>query len=81
LLSTYLPEFFQSHLPRLIEAHLGLVLLKQNEFVGTKALSLSLKFLSTVSIKKEYRDLISSNFQTILYQISLPVFMMSEKEQ
>ena len=42
----FIEEFNNEHLKRLTQSHLNILLLKQNQFVGTKALCVSLKFLA-----------------------------------
>ena len=52
----------------------------KDQFVGTRSLTISIKFL-TLSIRyKQTRDLIQQYIEPILFNISLPLFLTTEKE-
>ena len=53
---------------------------RQTQFVGTKTLALSFKFIG-ISLKfKETRELIKPAIEPILFNISLPLFVASQKD-
>lgn len=66
---------------RLTQSHLNIVLLRQAQFVGTKALCLSLKFLHQAFTFRAPREMISQHIDTLLHKIALPLFVCTEKDQ
>lgn len=70
-LSAFVKNFQAEHLEELSRAHLGLVLRSGEEFVGTRALSLSLKFLATSLSTRETRAVVKPATEGLL-RLSLP---------
>ena len=58
----------------------SLVILSNEEVVGPKALANSLKILTLSLRYKQFKLLIQPLIQQILFQISLPLFMISQNE-
>lgn len=74
-------ETFQKvHLQRLTQSHLNLILKKKTQFVGTRTLALSIKFLTQSMTQKDTRMMIKPHIETILFDISLPLFMTTQKD-
>ena len=67
-------------MPKLLQSHTGILMLRKTQFVGTKALCLSIKFISQTLMNKNARNMLAPYMEEILFQISLPMFMISEKE-
>lgn len=79
-LKTYCAEFKSQHLPQLNQAFLQIVNSRQSEFVGTKTMSIACKFIGLSLKFKESRELIKPSIQNILFNISLPLFIATEKD-
>ena len=77
----FIDEFNNEHLRRLTQSHLNIILLKQSQFVGTKALCISLKFLAQAFNYQVPREMIKPQIDTILHQISLPLFVCTQKDK
>jgi hypothetical protein len=73
-------EFDANYAAPLLESHLKLVLSKRNCFVGTKTLCSSLKFVQIALKHKKTRVLIKDHIQTILYEITLPMMLLSQHD-
>jgi hypothetical protein len=72
-------KFAQNYLMPISQAHLNIVVQKQNgQFVGTKTLHSTLKYISTALRNKKVRELVSPHFQTILFNICLPSILLDE---
>lgn len=72
--------FQNTHLNRLNLSHLNILLKRETQFVGTRTLSLSVKFLSTAMTLKNTRECIKPYIETILFKISLPLFVATQKD-
>lgn len=73
-------EFKDVYLKKLNNTHLNIIMQRQTQFVGTKTLALSFKFIG-ISLKfKETRILIKPAIEPILFNISLPLFVASQKD-
>ena len=53
---------------------------RTKEFVGTKTMAIACKFLGLSLKFKECREMIKSSIQDILFSISLPLFLATEKD-
>ena len=73
-------EFQDNYIARLNQVHLKLLMLRQSQFVGTRTLALSIKFLTMSMRFKHTRELIKPHIENILFNISLPLFLTSEKD-
>lgn len=80
VLKNFTADFQSQFMPRLLQSHVGILMLRKTQFVGTKALCLSLKFITQTLVNKEARRMLEPHIQEILFDISLPMFMISEKE-
>lgn len=67
-------------MPKLLQSHTGILMLRKTQFVGTKALCLSIKFISQTLMNRNARNMLAPYMEEILFQISLPMFMISEKD-
>ena len=76
----YTRQFKAQYLPELNKAHLQIILQRQTQFVGTRTLALSFKFLAMSMKFKITRQLINEQLNTILVNISLPLFITSQKD-
>ena len=65
---------------RLDQSHLGLIMQTTSQFVGSRALAISLKYVALSLKYKPTRDIIKPHFESILVDISLPLFMTSERD-
>ena len=57
-----------------------IIISKQNQFVGTKTLALSIKVCSASLTFKQAREVINQYVEKILFEISLPLFMTTQQE-
>ena len=73
----FVQEFQSMYLQRLNECHLGILLSRTTNFVGTRTLALSIKFISLNMKYKETRELIRPKIDAILFNLSLPLFVTS----
>lgn len=73
-------EFQSMYLHKLNECHLGILLSRTTNFVGTRTLALSIKFISLNMKYKETRELIRPKIESILFNLSLPLFVTSQKD-
>lgn len=76
----FVKEFQDNYISRLNQVHLKLLMLRQSQFVGTRTLALSIKFLTMSMRFKHTRELIKPHIEDILFNISLPLFLTSEKD-
>ena len=73
-------DFQDSYLLKLNMAHINILLSSEKQFVGTKTLSLSIKFLALSMKYKQTRQMVKPYIETILFNISLPLFLTSPKD-
>ena len=76
----FIQEFNNEHLKRLTQSHLNIVLLKQSQFVGTRTLCISLKFLGQSFNYSVPRQIVMPHIDTILHKIALPLFVCTQKD-
>ncbi len=53
---------------------------RQTQFIGTRTLALTFKFLTMSMRFKQTRDMMKDHIESLLFNISLPLFMTSQKE-
>ena len=75
VVNAYCKEFKETYLPKLNETFLGIVMSRQTQFVGTKTLAIAFKYLGISMKFKESRLFIKPSIETILFNISLPLFV------
>jgi hypothetical protein len=76
----FIKEFQENYMLQLNHAHMQILMSRQKQFVGTRTLALSIKFI-TMSMKfKQTRELIKPHIESILFDLSLPLFLTSEKD-
>jgi hypothetical protein len=63
-----------------LNANLSIIFAKKTKFVGTKTLCAALKFLVIALKNRVTRPLIREHIHSILYDITLPVLLITEKE-
>lgn len=68
------------YLQRLNQTHLNILLQRTMQFVGTRTLALSIKFVSLNMKFKETRELIKPHIESILFNLSLPLFVTGQKD-
>ena len=79
-LNAFIDYFEKSHFAQILHLHLGIILHKRQAFVGTKTLCGALR---TVQIGMKYnvtRKMIEQHINVILYEISLPLMLISQNE-
>jgi hypothetical protein len=81
VLKEFILDFRDFHLTRLCNAHLQIVLSAGGQFVGTRALALSLKFLTQSLHTKQARLAVKPHIEQLLFGISLPLFVASTKDK
>jgi hypothetical protein len=57
-----------------------MALARRSQFVGTKTLNSALRFLDTAVRKKATRALCAEHIQPILFELSLPLLLVTEHE-
>ena len=81
VLKEFVTEFKEQHLPRLCNSHLQIVLSSSEQFVGTRAMALSIKFLAQNLHTKQARLAVKPHIDQLLFGISLPLFVASKKDK
>ena len=76
----FLIEFDKNYAATLCEANLNVLLRKKDQFVGTKTLNSALRFVATGIKNAKMRKLCSPHIQTILFELTLPMMLISEQE-
>ena len=79
-LNAFIDYFEKTHVAQILQLHLGIILHKRQAFVGTKTLCGALR---TVQIGMKYnvtRKMIEQHINVILYEISLPLMLISQNE-
>jgi hypothetical protein len=72
--------FEQAHVGQVLQSHLNIILAKRQQFVGTKTLCMSLKSVQ-IGIKFQMtRRMIQEHINVIMYEISLPLMLLSQSE-
>lgn len=79
-MDSFIKDFQDSYMQKLNHAHLQILLTRENQFVGTRTLALSIKFLAMSMKFKHTRELIKPHIEAILFRISLPLFVTSQKD-
>lgn len=65
---------------QLCEANLNILLRKKSQFVGTKCLNSALRFVASAIKNAKLRKLCTPHIQTILFELTLPLMLISEQE-
>lgn len=73
-------EFDNNYSKPLCEAHLKILNERKTQFVGNKTLNCSLRFVSIAISKGKMRKLCQPHIKTILYELTLPLLLISEYE-
>lgn len=79
-MNNFTSYFEANHVQQLLASHLKIILAKRTNFVGTKTLCSALK---TVQIGIKYqmtRRQIQEHINAILFEVSLPLMLMSQQE-
>jgi len=76
----YLVEFDKLYAGQLCEANLNILLRKKEQFVGTKCLNSALRFVASGIKNVKMRKLCAPHIQTILFELTLPLMLISEQE-
>jgi hypothetical protein len=72
--------FEQQHVGPVLQCHLAIIFAKRSKFVGTKTLCAALK---TVQIGLKFgptRKMINEHINVIMYEISLPLMLITQAE-
>ena len=81
VLKEIIEEFRDHHLNLLCNSHLQIVLTSHDQFVGTRALALSIKFLAQSLHTKQVRLAVKPHIEQLLFGVSLPLFVQSKKDK
>jgi hypothetical protein len=73
-------EFDQHYSAPLCQSHLKILVDRKTQFVGTKTLNSSLRFVAIALSKAKMRKLCNPHIQTILYELTLPLLLITELE-
>jgi hypothetical protein len=73
-------EFDQNYALPIIQSHLSIVLAKKTNFVGTKTLSSGLKLVTIALKTQRTRQMIQEKIGTLLYDVCLPLMLITESE-
>ena len=77
----YLIEFDKKYATELCQASLQIIQRKINQqFVGTKTLNASLRFLATAIKNAKLRKFLAEHIPDILFKLTLPLMMMTQEE-
>ena len=68
------------HVSPILISHLKIILATKSKFVGTKALCQALRTVQTAVKFRGTRAQIQDHINSILYEISLPLMMLSESD-
>lgn len=79
-LDSFFREFDQHYAAALCTSHLKILLARKTQFVGTKTLNTALRFVATALGKARTRKLCQEHIQTILYELTLPLLLISQHE-
>ena len=79
-LDDFLIEFDKLYAGPLTEANLQILLRKKEQFVGTKTLNSALRFVASAIKHAKMRKLCTPHIQTILFELTLPLMLISEQE-
>jgi len=77
-LDDFLVEFDKFYAGPLCEANLSILMRKKEQFVGTKTLNSALRFVASAIKHAKMRKLCSPHIQTILFELTLPLMLISE---
>ena len=74
-------EFETNYAAPLTSTHINIINRKKTQFVGNKTLNTSLRFLTkALNNKTLYKSVCQPHLQSILYEITLPLLLISEKD-
>lgn len=70
----------RNHTNQILNSLLNVILAKRTNFVGTKTFCSALKVVQIAIKSKKTRSMIQQHIQTILFDISLPQLMLTNRE-
>lgn len=76
----FFTEFDTNYAAKLCNSHLNILLSKKEQFVGTKSLNSALRFVSMAIKTNKMRKMCQPHIQTILYDLTLPLLLVSQYE-
>lgn len=76
----FFTEFDTNHAAKLCNTHLKILISRKEQFVGTKTLNSSLRFVASSFKTTKMRKMCMPHIQTILYELTLPLLMMTQYE-
>lgn len=79
-LDSFFLEFDSQYAASLCNSHLKVLLSRKSQFVGNKTLNSSLRFVAMALGKAKMRRLCQSHIQTILFELTLPLMLISQYE-
>ena len=79
-MQAFINEFQTTYLAKLNATHINIIMQRREQFVGDRCLALSIKFLEMSMSYKATRTLLKPHIETILFNISLPLFVTSQKD-
>lgn len=79
-LQAFFREFDAQYASALCQSHLKVLLARKAQFVGTKTLNCALRFVATSLNKAKMRKLCQEHVQTILFELTLPLLLITQNE-
>jgi len=79
-LDRFFTEFDQHYAAKLCNAHLNMLLSKKEQFVGTKTLNCSLRFVAMAIKTAKMRKMCAPHIKTILFELTLPLMLVTQYE-
>lgn len=79
-LDAFFLEFDSKYAAALCNSHLKVLLSRKAQFVGNKTLNSSLRFVATALGKAKMRKLCQQHIQTILFELTLPLMLITQQE-
>lgn len=77
---SFFREFDSQYSSALCQSHLKILLARKSQFVGTKTLNSALRFVATALGKAKMRRLCQEHVHTILFELTLPLLLISQYE-
>jgi hypothetical protein len=79
-LDSFFVEFDTHHAAKLCSTHLSILLKRKEQFVGIKTLNSALRFVAIALKTKKMREACGHHINTILFELTLPLLLVTEKE-
>ena len=80
LIKTFANKFQLEYSIPLLESHLQLMFQRKEKFVGSKALSFAIKYISGSTKKENTMEKLKPYVENILYDTVIPIMFITEKD-